>query len=170
MPTSTAEIRNATRQPQDSNCSSVSATASTARVALASRLPAGGPICAADAQKPRFLGSPYSLDSSTAPPHSPPTPTPWANRRMTSAIGASTPMAAYPGSSPISTVATPISSSVLTSTCLRPSLSPSRPKKMPPTGRARNPTAYVEKDSSVPVSGSLSGKNSFGKTSAAAAE
>jgi hypothetical protein len=89
---------------------------------------------------------------------------------MTSAIGASTPMAAYPGSSPISTVATPISSSVLTSTCLRPSLSPSRPKKMPPTGRARNPTAYVENDSSVPVSGSLSGKNSLGKTRAAAAE
>jgi hypothetical protein len=28
----------------------------------------------------------------------------------------------------------------------------------------------VENDSSVPVSGSLSGKNSFGKTSAAAAE
>ena len=89
--TSTAEIRNATRQPQLRNCSSVRAAASTARTPLASRLPAGGPICAADAQKPRLFGSPYSLDSSTAPPHSPPTPTPWANRSSTRMIGARDP-------------------------------------------------------------------------------
>lgn len=92
--TRTAEIRNATRQPQLRNASSVSAAARTASTPLASRLPAGGPIWAAEAQKPRLAGSPYSLDSSTAPPHSPPTPTPCAKRSMTRMIGAATPIEA----------------------------------------------------------------------------
>ncbi len=38
-------------------------------------------------------------------------------------------------------VATPISISVVTSMDLRPILSPKCPKTMPPTGRAKKPTA-----------------------------
>jgi hypothetical protein len=65
-------------------------------------------------------------------------------------------------------VAMPITSSVTTSTVLRPSLSPSWPKTIPPMGRARNPVAEVVKASRVPVSGSASGKNSLLKTRPAA--
>lgn len=41
-------------------------------------------------------------------------------------------------------VATPISTSENTSSCLRPTRSPKCPMMMPPTGRAMNPTASVE--------------------------
>jgi hypothetical protein len=139
--TSTADSRNATRQPQDMNCSSLSRTPSSASTPFAIRFPAGGPICAAEAQNPRCLGSPYSLDSRTAPPHSPPRPTPCANRRTTSSTPASPPMAACVGSRPISIVAMPVMSSVVTSTRLRPSWSPSLPNRNPPSGRDRYPTA-----------------------------
>ena len=65
-------------------------------------------------------------------------------------------------------VANPISNNVVTRTRLRPSVSPRRPKTKPPIGREMYPTAKVVKASSVPVSGSEPGKNSCGKTSAAA--
>jgi hypothetical protein len=56
----------------------------------------------------------------------------------------------------------------MTSIFLRPILSPKCPKITPPIGRAAKPTAYVANASSVPTSGSKSGKNSLLKTSAAA--
>ena len=62
----------------------------------------------------------------------------------------------------------PMINRVMTSTCLRPTRSPKWPKTMPPSGRARNPTAYVAKASRVPTSGSNEGKNSVLNTSAAA--
>jgi hypothetical protein len=65
-------------------------------------------------------------------------------------------------------VARPMSRSVRTSMFLRPSRSPKCPKTTPPSGRATNPTANVAKASSVPTSGSNSGKKSLLKTSAAA--
>ena len=60
--------------------------------------PSGGayledPVCAADAHRPRVPGRANSLDSSTAPPHSPPTPTPWRKRIATSRMGAQMPTA-----------------------------------------------------------------------------
>ena len=70
----------------------MSVAARTANTPLASRLPAGGPIWAADDQKPRRRGSPNSPESRTALPHSPPTPTPCAKRSSTSTIGAVTPI------------------------------------------------------------------------------
>src|SRR5580704_12252320 len=42
------------------------------------------------------------------------------------------------------------------------------PKKMPPSGRTTKPTPKVRKESSVPTSGSLFGKNKSPNTSAAA--
>ena len=56
----------------------------------------------------------------------------------------------------------------MTSIFLRPTRSPKWPNTTPPTGRARNPTPRVAKDSSAPMSGLVLGKNSLGKTSAAA--
>ena len=100
------------RQPHEVNASSLISRPSSAITPFASRVPAGGPICAADAHSPRRFGSPYSLDSSTAPPHSPPTATPCANRRTTNRIAAVPPMLAYVGSRPIRNVAMPASSSV----------------------------------------------------------
>ncbi|CAB4885157.1 unannotated protein [freshwater metagenome] len=85
-------------------------------------------------------------------------------------IGAAMPMESYPGIRPMAKVVTPINIRVMTRSCFRPMTSPSRPKTNPPTGRATYPTAYVEKASRVPVSGSLSGKKTSGNTRAAAAE
>ncbi len=65
-------------------------------------------------------------------------------------------------------VAIPINSSVVTSIALRPILSPKWPKNTPPNGLAAKPTPNVAKASSVPMSGSDSGKNSGAKTTAAA--
>ncbi len=78
------------------------------------------------------------------------------------------PIASAPGSTPTSVVANPIISSVMIRVALRPMRSPQWPKMNAPTGRAANPMAYVAKDSSRPAYVEDSGKNSAGKTSAAA--
>jgi hypothetical protein len=93
---------------------------------------------------------------------------PWASRSSTRSTGASAPTVAAVGRSPLSTVATPIISSDTTSMGLRPSRSPKWPKTIPPSGRARNPAPNVANASIVPRNGPTSGKNSRGKTSAAA--
>ena len=77
-------------------------------------------------------------------------------------------MVAAPGSSPIRTVATPISSSVEISVRLRPIRSPKWPNTTAPTGRAKNATANVANEATVPAVAPSAGKNTFGKTSAAA--
>ena len=51
------------------------------------------------------------------------------------------PIVAYVGSTPIRTLAMPISSSVEISVALRPIRSPQWPKIAAPTGRAAKPTA-----------------------------
>ena len=55
-----------------------------------------------------------------------------------------------------------------TSAFLRPMRSPKWPQMMPPTGRARNPTANELNAASVPMKGSAPGKNAVLRTSAAA--
>ena len=65
-------------------------------------------------------------------------------------------------------VARPISIRLATRTGLRPILSPRYPPMTPPSGRTRNPTPRVAKDSRVPVSGSPEGKKSVLKYRAAA--
>ena len=62
----------------------------------------------------------------------------------------------------------PMMSSESTSMVLRPILSPKWPKTSPPMGLATKPTAYVEAAASLPAVSLNSGKNSAGKTSAAA--
>jgi hypothetical protein len=59
-------------------------------------------------------------------------------------------------------------SNVVVRVFLRPSRSPKCPKTAPPTGRAKNATANVEKAATVPAVSPRPGKNSVGKTSAAA--
>lgn len=61
-----------------------------------------------------------------------------------------------------------MSSRVMTSDTRRPSLSPMWPNRIPPIGRTRKATAKVAKAAEVSASGSLLGKNSGPKTSAAA--
>jgi len=66
-------------------------------------------------------------------------------------MGAATPMAAVPGSTPTSALDTPIITNVKISVALRPSRSLQWPKMAAPTGRAANPTAYVANEASVPA-------------------
>jgi hypothetical protein len=69
------------RQPQTRNWSpEIALNTSTARLARA--MPAGPPNWGQEAMKPRLaLVCAHSIDIRTEPPHSPPTPTPWMNRR-----------------------------------------------------------------------------------------
>ncbi|KAF1051186.1 MAG: hypothetical protein GAK34_01604 [Delftia tsuruhatensis] len=80
---------------------------------------------------------------STAPPHSPPRPMPWATRNSSSRMGAATPICACVGSRPIRKVDTPMIISVTTRMLLRPTRSPKCPKITPPSGRVTKPTAKV---------------------------
>ena len=91
---STPLSRNGTRQPQDSKAASDSKADMMPSTPAASRLPAGTPTWGQLAFQPRRSGWPCSSDMSTAPPHSPPSPSPWTIRSTTSRMGAATPMAA----------------------------------------------------------------------------
>jgi hypothetical protein len=166
--TRTALARNGTRQPQLSNVDADIEPSTSLNTSVESSRPAGTPICGHEPKKPRRPLGAYSVDISTAPPHSPPTPMPCAKRRTTSRTGASTPIALWVGRQPIRNVATPMISRDSTSIDLRPTRSPKCPKTMPPSGRAAKPTAYVLNARRVPTSGSASGKKSLSKTSAAA--
>src|SRR5688572_13634742 len=77
-------------------------------------------------------------------------------------------MVAYVGKRPTRVVAVPMVKSAMTRVGLRPSLSPKWPKSTPPTGRATKPTAAVLNEASTPATADDSGKNTAGKTSAAA--
>ena len=64
---------------------------STAR--LARNRPAGPPNCGHEARKPRsLLWRAHSIDNSTEPPHSPPTPMPWIRRRTVSSTAPQMPI------------------------------------------------------------------------------
>ena len=90
------------------------------------------------------------------------------NRSVTRRIGATTPIAEALGIAPIRNVATAISNRQVTTAGLRPYLSPKCPATKPPMGRATKPAQNVLNESSVPISADESGKNTCGKTSAAA--
>src|SRR6202012_257829 len=77
-------------------------------------------------------------------------------------------MLLYEGTSPISTVGTPIMTSVSSNIDFRPTLSPKCPNTMAPIGRAKKPAAYVPNAARVPVIGSKAGKKILLKISAAA--
>ena len=166
MPTPTSRMltRNGTRHPHASSSASGSPTAS-ANMPMAARLPSGLPICTMLPNSPRRPGGAFSTTISTAPPHSPPSPTPCRNRRNTSRSGAAMPIWLYVGNSPIKKVPMPMMTMVAESIAFRPSLSPKCPNTAAPTGRARNPIAYVANATMVLTEASPTGKNSRLNTS-----
>ena len=85
--------RNGTRQPQLSNPGPATPLNSLTMPVDSSR-PTGTPTWGQLAMKPRRRCLPHSMDISTEPPHSPPTPMPCTIRRTISRIGAAAPMAA----------------------------------------------------------------------------
>jgi hypothetical protein len=92
IPTSTMLIRNGIRHPQESNESGPTAPETSRTASVDSSRPIGTPSWGRLAMKPRRRREPHSIDMSTDPPHSPPTPMPCTIRRRTSRIGASTPI------------------------------------------------------------------------------
>ena len=94
-PTSTRTplSRNGTRQPQARNASSAVIAPISESIPLASSSPIGTPTWGQLAFRPRFVRSPDSSVIRTAPPHSPPSPSPCRKRSATSRIGAHTPIA-----------------------------------------------------------------------------
>src|SRR5688500_1087629 len=87
----------------------------------------------------RLPGGAFSTASSTAPPHSPPRPRPCPKRHSPSSAGASTPMLSYVGSTPITTVDTPIVSSAATRVGPRP---PEQRRRAPPDAAGRRLRAH----------------------------
>ncbi len=124
MPTSTMDSRNGIRQPQLLKSSSEVLPCTSLTSPVDSSRPSGTPSCGQLAKKPRRRWLPHSIDISTEPPHSPPTPMPCRIRRITSRIGAAMPQLARPGSRPIRNVAMPMIISVVTRVALRPIRSP----------------------------------------------
>ena len=130
--------------------------------------PTGAPSCGNMPYHARLPGGAFSIASSTAPPHSPPSPRPCPNRQSREQERRGDADVAYVGSTPIATVEMPIVSSAATSVVLRPMRSPKWPKSAEPIGRARNAIANVASDARVADAGSEAGKNSRGNTSTAA--
>ena len=91
---STVLSRKGIRQPQARNCWSESWEEKRANTPVESRLPAGTPIWGQLPWNPRWAPPECSTAMSTAPPHSPPTPIPWAKRSRVSQTGAQTPTVA----------------------------------------------------------------------------
>jgi hypothetical protein len=141
---------------------------STVKTMTPSSVPRLMPTLVKLPHRPRRPSGAFSMPNSAAPPHSPPAAMPCTIRSRTSRIGAAAPMVEDVGRQPMSTVHTPMVVRVMTSMGLRPSLSPKWPTTSPPSGRERKPAPKVRKATRVPVRGSRSGKNTTGKTRAAA--
>ncbi|MDQ0718047.1 hypothetical protein QFZ55_007499 [Streptomyces luteogriseus] len=99
-------------------------------------------------KKPRRLSGAYSAMNVEAPPYSPPVEKPCTSRKKISRAGAHRPITACEGTSPMAKVPTAIMIMVRERMRLRPTLSPSGPKTMPPSGRTRKATANVAKEPS----------------------
>ena len=166
--TSAALARNGSRHPNAKNCASVSHRESNRNTPPERKNPSGAPNCGNMPYQARFPGGAFSIASSTAPPHSPPSPIPCPNRHSASSSGAATPIDRYTGSAPIATVDKPIVESAITSVVFRPTRSPKCPNSADPIGRAKNAIPNVASDASVPAPASVAGKNSRGNTSTAA--
>ena len=92
---------------------------------LARKSPQGTPNCGHDAISPRDRSvRAHSIDISTEPPHSPPTPTPWMNRSTVRITAPQIPMLSYPGTNATQNVAIPISNKVAIKVDFRPIRSP----------------------------------------------
>ena len=94
MRTRTKLSRNGTRHPQVSKASGLGTPVISRIIAVDRSSPIGTPSCGKLAISPLRWLSPHSIDMRTEPPHSPPTPMPWAMRKRVSRIGAATPMVA----------------------------------------------------------------------------
>ena len=88
---STTLNRNGIRQPQDRNAASEVVCWTVRKTTVDRNRPAGTPICGQLPKKPRRPLGACSTDIRTAPPHSPPTPMPWAMRNSTRMTGAQIP-------------------------------------------------------------------------------
>ena len=130
--------------------------------------PIGAPSCGNMPNQAFLPGGAFSVASSTAPPHSPPRPSPCPNRHRASSRGATIPTVAWVGSRPMATVERPMVIRAATRVALRPTRSPKCPKARAPTGLAKKAMEKVAKDDSMAVVGSPPGKNSRGNTSTAA--
>lgn len=160
--------KNGMRQPNAKNCSSVSHSLRIKNNPPDRMNPIGAPSCGNIPYHARFPGGAFSIASNTAPPHSPPSPSPCPKRHKANNNGAITPAVAYVGNNPIATVEIPIVNNAATRVAFRPTRSPKCPNNADPTGRAKNAMANVANDSSIAADGSDFGKNNFGNTSTAA--
>src|SRR3979490_3480977 len=101
--------RNGILQPQTRKLGPVAAlVAATTSVEVNN--PAGTPNCGQLAKKPFRFALPHSIDISTDPPHSPPTPSPWHVRRTMRITAAEIQICEGVGMSPMRNVAIPIGS------------------------------------------------------------
>ncbi|BBX72502.1 hypothetical protein MSHI_04080 [Mycobacterium shinjukuense] len=165
-----ALIRNGMRHPHCMNAGLFSPMVwfTPRKVRLVSKTATPPPTRVNMPYRPRWRAGADSALSNADPAHSPPTPSPCSNRRATRISGAAAPMAAVLGTRPTATVDTAMISSVATRVFFRPSRSPKCPNTAAPTGRDRKAVANVPIEAIVATAGPRCGKNTVGKTSAAA--
>ena len=134
------EIKKGIRQPHVMSCS-FGMVKTSSQTEEARSVPVLEPTPMSEATTPRCLTGENSASMTAPPESSAPAPNPWQRRKNTSNAGASQPTWRYVGSKPSAVVETPMSPTVITMMTLRPWRSPTRPKIMAPSGRARKPTA-----------------------------
>ena len=125
------------RQPQASSVASDIDAAKPAPTADPSRVPPPAPDDASAPIRPRRPSGACSTRNTIELVYSPPTESPCTMRKNVSAIGASSPSVAYPGSSPIRKVGIAIAATEKVSAARRPKRSPMWPITTPPTGRIK---------------------------------
>src|ERR1700722_2792945 len=90
--TNTALAKKGTRQPQLCSCGSLKVLFNHRNTPVEHRNPSGAPSCGKQPYHACFPGGAFSVASSTAPPHSPPRPTPCPNLQSANRPAASAPM------------------------------------------------------------------------------
>ena len=156
--TTTALIQNGIRQPHVRSWSSESTAASGRNTAGARICPPWVPLSVKLVKKPRRSSGECSNDIELAPACSPAAERPCRTRSATSRTGASSPTWPYVGRQPTRKVETPISRMVPIMTFLRPSRSPTWPRKKEPIGRATYATPKVANAATVAAVSLPSGK------------
>ena len=161
---SASATKNGNRQPQARNSAELSVCEKTMNSPLASMKPRAAPSWGIIAYQDRLSGGALSASSETSPSQAPPRPSPCPIRNRASSSGARTPRVAYPGRKLIAMVEPQSRNSATMSLAARPYCRSMAMKISEPTGRATKASENTAKDCIVAVTGSESGKKSFGKT------
>ncbi len=156
-----APIQNATRQPRPSSSAGASIIAIAAPTAPPTREAADWLADCHEPISPRRFGGAASIRKAVAGPTSPPSAKPWIRRKVTTAIGAITPIWANDGVDASPRIATPMRANESSMAGRRPMRSPMAPMAKAPIGRVRKPAPNVPSEAIRLANGECDGKKAL---------